>query len=213
MGPALIAQAVVGVAQAGLSIKSQRDMAKAQATVQQRASEQENKRLLSEMTARRLEQAQERIATAQRIQQAVKATEKAKATAVVSAGEAGVAGVSVDALENDIMREQAQFRFGVKQQLEFSDIGRHFALENAQISSTMNQIRINQPIAPVDYAGAILSGAQTALTIGSAFGGTPSATPASTASPSSVGYGTVLKAPSGGFPSNNNFNWVSKIGQ
>lgn len=162
MGPAAIA---LGVAQTALSIKGQRDAANAQAQAQGRASAAEQKRLQQEMSAMRISQAQERIAAAKRIQEASKASMEARATAVVSAGEAGIAGISVDALENDIMREKAEFIFGVKQQAEFNDVARHFSFENAQMASTMNQLRINKPIAAVDYAGAIMSGVQTGTNI------------------------------------------------
>lgn len=164
----------LGVAQTGLSIFSQRATAKAQAQAQARASAAEQKRLIQQMSASRLEQAQERIAAAQRIRAAERATLAATSKAKVSAGEAGVAGISVDALENDINRERAEFRFRVGQQLEFNDISRNFALENAQMASTMNQIRINKPITPVDYAGSLFSGINTGLAIESAFPSNPS---------------------------------------
>lgn len=153
-----------------LSIKGQRDAAKAQRTVQARASAAEQKRLLEQMSASRLEQAQERIAAAQQISAAEKATLAAASTAKVSAGEAGVAGVSVDALENDINRERGEFRFRIGQQLQFNDIARNFALENAQTASTMNLININRPIAPVDYLKALTIGLQTGTAAESLFG-------------------------------------------
>lgn len=154
-----------GLVQAGLSIKGQRDAAKAQATAQARASEAERQRFLQQMTASRIDQAQERIAAAKRIQAASKASRAALAKSVVSAGEAGVAGVSVDALEGDIQRETAEFVFGTEQQLEFNDIARNFAMEDAQMATTMNQIRINQPIQQPDFASAIFGGVRTGLNI------------------------------------------------
>ena len=172
MGPYAIPIAIAaGVAQTGLSIRSQQQAAKAQAEYQQAASKAEAQRARQQLSAMRVNQAQERIAAAKRIQAAARASQEARATAVVSAGEAGVAGISVDALENDIIREKAEFRFGVQQQLEFNDIARNFAFKDAQMSSTMNQIRINQPIAPVDYAGAALGGLSTGLSIYSVGGG------------------------------------------
>lgn len=154
-----------GLLQAGLSIKGQRDAAKAQAAAQARASEAERQRFLQQMSAARIEQAQERIAAAKRIQAAAKASRAALSKSVVSAGEAGVAGISVDALEGDIQRETAEFVFGTEQQLEFNNIARNFALENAQMATTMNQIRINQPIQQPDFASSIFGGVQTGLNI------------------------------------------------
>jgi hypothetical protein len=160
----------LAIATTALSIKGQRDTAKAQAKVQARASEAERQRLLQQMSAKRLEQAQGRIAAAQRIQEAQRASRAALSKSVVSAGEAGVSGVSVDALEGDIQRERAEFIFRTDQQLQFADIATNFALENAQTASTMNQININQPIPAVDYASALAMGLQTGAAAKSLFG-------------------------------------------
>jgi hypothetical protein len=141
------------------------------------------------MSASRLEQAQERIAAAQKISAAEKATLAASSTAKVSAGEAGVAGVSVDALENDINKERAEFRFRIGQQLEFNDIGRNFALENAQTASQMNLIRINKPIAPVDYLSSLALGLQIGNTADSLLGGGGGGGGSSSSSSSSGGGG------------------------
>lgn len=153
----------LGAAQAGLAIKGQSAAAKAQGIVQQRASKAEQERYLSQLNAERINQAQERVAAAKRVQAAASEGAKARATAIVAAGEAGVAGISVDALERDIQREQAEFRFGVQQQLEFNDVARNFAFQDARMSTTMNQLRINQPIDQPNYLGAVLGGVQTGL--------------------------------------------------
>ena len=59
----------------------------------------------------RVQQRQEQVAAAQRIQASAKRAREARATARVSAGEAGVAGLSVDALINDLTRQEAENRF------------------------------------------------------------------------------------------------------
>ena len=64
----------------------------------------------------RTQQGQEQVAAAQRIQASTKKAREARSTARVSAGEAGVAGLSVDALINDLTREEADYRFANTQQ-------------------------------------------------------------------------------------------------
>ncbi len=163
-----IAAVAIGGAQAGLSIIGQRQAAKTQATVQRRAALAENDRLSKEFSSMRMSQAQERIAQAQRISAAQTKAREARATARVSAGQAGVAGISVDALINDMTRQEAQFNFAEAQQTQFREQGLMFGIDNAAQRSYMNQLAINKPIAQPNYLGAILSGAQTGLTFAAA---------------------------------------------
>jgi multidrug efflux pump subunit AcrA (membrane-fusion protein) len=163
-----IAAVAIGTAQAGMSIVGQRQAAKTQATVQRRAALAENDRLSKEYSSMRMSQAQERIAQAQRISAAQTKAREARATARVSAGEAGVAGISVDALINDMTRQEAQFNFAEAQQTQFREQGLMFGIDNAAQRSYMNQLAINKPIAQPNYLGAILSGAQTGLTFAAA---------------------------------------------
>jgi hypothetical protein len=146
-----------------MSIKGQKQQAKAQAKAQQNASIAEQQRYLSEMSAMRLRERQEKVAAAQRIQQSTKAAREARATARVSAGEAGVAGLSVDALINDLTRKQGDFNSSIQQQLNFGEVNRTLGFEDASNRTRMNLLSINRPIAQPDYAGAALSGAQTGM--------------------------------------------------
>ena len=91
-----------------------------------------------------------------------KATE-ARATARVSAGEAGVAGLSVDALINDLTRQEAEYSFNVQKQTQMSDVNRQLQLRDAGLGFTNNMLRINKPIEQPNYLGAALSGAQTGM--------------------------------------------------
>lgn len=153
----------LGIAQAGTSIIGQRQQARAQEKVQRNATIAEQQRYLSEMSASRLRERQEKVAAAQRIQQSTTAARKARATARVSAGESGVAGLSVDALINDMTRKEAEYSFSVQQQMQFASINRTLAFEDGFNRSRMNLLRINKPIAQPNYLGALLSGAQTGL--------------------------------------------------
>ena len=138
-------------------------MAKAQARSQANASVAERQRYLQEVSSMRVQQGQEEVAAAQRVNESARKAREARATARVSAGEAGVAGLSVDALINDLTREEAEFNFATQQQLQMNDVGRSMQLENAGLGFTNNMLRINKPIEGPDYLGTAISGAQTGL--------------------------------------------------
>ena len=153
----------VTVASTGATIHGQRVAAKTQRKVQENASIAERQRYLQEVSSMRMQQAQEQDAAAQRLQNSSKRAREARATARVSAGEAGVAGLSVDALINDLTREEANYNFATQQQLQMSDVNRTLQLGDAGLGFTNNMLRINKPIEQPDYLGAALSGAQTGM--------------------------------------------------
>jgi hypothetical protein len=153
----------MGIASGFSQIMGQSQMAKAQAKVQANASAAERQRYLQEVSSMRVQQGQEEVAAAQRIQESTRKAREARATARVSAGEAGVAGLSVDALINDLTREEANYRFATNQQLQMNDVNRTMQLDQAGLGFTNNMLRINRPIEQPDYLGSALSGAQTGL--------------------------------------------------
>lgn len=155
----------ISVLSAGVQIRAQQQAAQAQAKAQRNATIAEQQRLLQEMSSMRLKEQQENIAAAQRVQVAGKKAEEARATARVSAGEAGVAGLSIDALINDFTREEAEYRYSVTQQQEFTNVNRDLQMRDAQLGSTMNLLRINKPIQRPDFLGSALRGASTGLSI------------------------------------------------
>ena len=162
MCPPIIA-AGLGIASMGAQVMGQRQMAKTQAKVQANASAAERQRYLQEVSSMRVQQGQEEVAAAQRVNESARKAREARATARVSAGEAGVAGLSVDALINDLTREEAEYNFATQQQLQMNDVGRSMQLENAGLGFTNNMLRINKPIEKPDYLGAAISGAQTGM--------------------------------------------------
>ena len=146
----------------------QRQMAAAQEKAQANASKAERQRYLHEVSSMRIQQGQEQVAAAQRLQESTKKAREARATARVSAGEAGVAGLSVDALINDLTRKEAEYNFNTQKQLQMSDVNRTMQLEQTGLGFTNNMLRINKPIEQPNYLGAALSGAQTGLSTYSA---------------------------------------------
>ena len=165
------AAVVMGVASTGLQIRGQQIQAKTQARVQENASKVERQRYLNEVSSLRTQQAQEQVAAAQKLQANKTKAREARATARVSAGEAGVAGLSVNALMNDLTRKEAMYNNSVNTQGQMLDVRRELSLRDAGLGFTNNMLRINRPIEEVNYAGALVSGAQTGLSTFSALQG------------------------------------------
>ena len=155
--------AYLGVASTALQIQGQRTQAKTQRRVQANASKVERQRYLHEVSYLRTQQSQEQVALAQKLQANKRKAMEAQSTAAVSAGEAGVAGLSVDALRNDLAAREARYNNSVSTQAQMLDVRRNLALRDAGLGFTNNMLRINRPIEEVDYAGALMSGAKTGL--------------------------------------------------
>ena len=161
--PAVMVAIGMGTAQAGLSIHGQRQQAKTQEKVQKNASKAEQQRYLQEMTAMRMQERQEGIASAQQRQQITQRAREARATARVSSGEAGVSGLSVDALMNSFTQNEGNALHSITQQEEFNSQNRALGITDSKMRSSSKLLSINRPIAQPDYAGAVLSGAQTGM--------------------------------------------------
>ena len=121
-----------------------------------------------------MRQAQEQEATARELEQVSRKSQEALARARVSAGEAGVAGASVQALMDDYTRQEAGYRSALARQQELSAVGTQLGLEQAGLASQQRLISIQQPIDRPSFLtaglGAIsggLSGYRTGLDIGS----------------------------------------------
>ena len=158
---------VMSVASAGVQYKGQQAAAKAQRIQQARASEMERKRYLAEVGSMRLQQRQEEVVKAQKIQDIRKRAMEARATAKVSAGESGVAGLSIDALINDFTRQEAQSTFSLDQQSTLTNQARDRHLEAAGLGFTNNMLRINKPIQEADLFGSLIQGASTGMNLAS----------------------------------------------
>ena len=169
----------VGVASAGLQFAGQRQQAKQQARFQAQAAAAERQRFLQEQTSLRMRQAQEQEAVGRELEQVSRKSQEALARARVSAGEAGVAGASVQALMDDYTRQEAGYRAALLRQQELGAVGTGLGLEQAGFATQQRQIGIRQPISrPSGLAAGLqalssgLSGYATGLDIGSRLGGT-----------------------------------------
>ena len=174
--PAVLA--VANVASSAMSFVGQRQQARAQARYQAQAAAAERQRFLREQTSLRMRQAQEQEAVGRELEQVSRKSQAALARARVSAGEAGVAGASVQALMDDYMRQEAGYRSALARQQELGEIGTGMQLEQAGFATQQRQIGINQPISRPNILtaglGALqggLSGYRTGLQIQSMMGG------------------------------------------
>ena len=174
--PAVIplVSAGIGAASSGLQYAGARQQAKQQAAYQAQAAQAERLRFQQEQTSMRMRQAQEQEAVGRELEQVSRKSQAALARARVSAGEAGVAGASVQALMDDYMRQEAGYRSALLRQQELGGISTAMGLEQAGFATQQRQIGINQPIDRPSFLtaglGAIqsgLSGYRTGLDIGS----------------------------------------------
>jgi len=164
----------LGAASAGTQAVGQRQQAKAQQRSQAQAAAAERQRFQQEQTSMRMRQAQEQEAVGRELEQVSKKSQAALARARVSAGEAGVAGASVQALMDDYMRQEGGYRAALLRQQELGALGTGLGLEQAGFATQQRQIGINQPIDRPSFLtaglGALqggLSGYRTGLDISS----------------------------------------------
>jgi len=157
-----IATAVIGGLSSGAQFVGQRQQAKAQQRYQAQAAAAERQRFQQEQTSMRMRQAQEQEAVGRELEQVSKKSQAALARARVSAGEAGVAGASVQALMDDYMRQEGGYRAALLRQQELGALGTGLGLEQAGFATQQRQIAINQPIDRPNVLTAVLQGAQQA---------------------------------------------------
>jgi hypothetical protein len=140
------ASTVASVASPLVGYAGQRRMAKQQAAYQAQASAAERQRFLQEQTSIRMRQAQEQEAVGRELEQVSQKSQQALARARVSAGEAGVAGASVQALMDDYTRQEGAYRSALLRQQELGGLATGMGLEQAGFATTQRQIGINQPV-------------------------------------------------------------------
>lgn len=157
------ASTVAGVASPLVSYAGQRQQARAQARYQAQAQAAERQRFLQEQTSLRMRQAQEQEAVGRELEQVSRKSQAALARARVSAGEAGVAGASVQALMDDYMRQEAGYRSALLRQQELGALGTGLGIEQAGFATQQRQIGLSQPIDRPSPLGAVLGGIQSGL--------------------------------------------------
>jgi hypothetical protein len=157
------ASTMLGVASSATSFIGQRRMARQQARYQARAAEAERQRAMQEQSALQLRQAQEQEAANREMAEVALKSREALARTRTSAGEAGVAGASVEMLLDDYTRQEAAYRIGITRQQEMRDVQTGLALTDAGYRTQMRQIEINKPIDKPSFLTGALNVAQSGL--------------------------------------------------
>ena len=158
-----VALAALAVASGTAQYIGQRRMAKQQAAYQAQAAAAERQRFMQEQTSLRMRQAQEQEAVGRELEQVSRKSQEALARARVSAGEAGVAGASVQALMDDYTRQEAGYRAALLRQQELGGVATGLGLEQAGFATQQRQIGINRPINRPSFLTAALQTATSAV--------------------------------------------------
>lgn len=141
------AQAIGARQQAKAQYQARLQQAEMQRRYQEQAAAAERQRVQQEQASMRMRQAQEQEAVGRELEQVSRKSQAALARARVAAGEAGVAGASVQALMGDYMRQEAGYRAALLRQQELGAVATGLGLEQAGLASQQRLIGIRQPIA------------------------------------------------------------------
>jgi hypothetical protein len=154
-----------------------KQQAKAQAAYQAQSIAAAQKKQGFQMTAAGMELQQKKLAIAQEKGKVTKQAREQLATATVSAGEAGVSGLSVQALMDDYIRQQAGQQVALTTQQKLYGLQHGLGLKQIGLASEQEILGLSQPIAQPSALGAglsAISGAAnaygTGLTIGNRMG-------------------------------------------
>ncbi len=166
------------MASTAVSVRQQRIAQSQQEKAQKEQTKAEQQRARDSFSAQRVKEQQQNIAAARKQAQVAKKARIKKARASVAAGEAGVSGLSVDAIMQDMDRQKGEYRSTINQQMDFAQTSAAFRRDDMMNQNRQNLLSINRPIAPVDIAGAAVDGASLGLSyynsVPESMGGKPS---------------------------------------
>ncbi len=138
--------AIAGVASAGVGYIGQRQQAKTQAAYQAQSIAASQRKAGFQRTSQLLESQQKQMALAQETGKITKAAQERLASATVSAGEAGVSGLSVQALMDDYVRQQAGLQAAVTTQEKLYGLQTGMSLQQIGLASEQEILGLSQPI-------------------------------------------------------------------
>ena len=186
-----IGSLVVGLASSALQYVGAQQAANQQASYQnqmigmeyQRAAQEQQQLLLKnqqEQASLRLRQAQEKEAATRELAKVSMEARAASSRAVVAAGEAGVTGLSVDALLGEIRRQELGYFETTTRQGQMRDsyydqsltnmtTGLGMNLETSRLASQMNVNQINRPIQKPSFASFMINNTSAVLGAGQNF--------------------------------------------
>ena len=145
---------------------AQRRMQKQQIEYQEKATRQENERIVKEYRAKTLQERKNRIALAQKLTANQSKAFEAIGTTLTAGIEGGVDGSNAlkNALSN-IKNKQAKYDESVRTASDFETINTLISLDNTQQQGASNLLAINKPVAEVDYLGNAVSAIGTGFNI------------------------------------------------
>lgn len=143
------------VASTAAGVYNQQQQAKAQNAYNDQQAKNTMEAYRANLAQTNMMQAQEQAAATQKINENNRAAEAAKAKALVSAGESGISGLSVDALLADLSGEQSRYNESVNQNYENASMVIDNQRKNVQINAASQINQLKTPQAP-DYLGAAL---------------------------------------------------------
>lgn len=155
------AMLVLSAASTAAGLYGQQQQAKAQNAYNDQQAKNTMEAYRANLAQTNLMQSQEQAAATQKITENNRAAEAAKAKALVSAGESGISGLSVDALLADLSGEQSRYNESVNQNYENASMAIDNQRKNVQINAASQINQLKTPQAP-DYLGAALRIGQAA---------------------------------------------------
>ena len=170
--PVSISMAVIGGLQAGAQVAGQRQQAKQQSEFQRQSIAASQKKAQMQASAAVLERQQQEKSVAQEKGRAAKAGEAIVSRAGVAAGEAGVSGLSVQALMDDYIRQQAGQVAALTSQDKLYAMRHGLNLQQLSMASEQEILGLSKPInKPSLLSGAlsIASGAMSGYSAGKSF--------------------------------------------
>ena len=149
------AMMVLNVASTVAGVYGQQQQAKAQEAYNDQQAKNTMEAYKANLEQTNLMQSQEHAAATQKVNENNRAAEAAKATALVSAGESGISGLSVDALLANLSGEQARYNESVNQNYQNASMAIDNQRTNAQVNAASQINSLKTPQSP-DYLGAAL---------------------------------------------------------
>ena len=149
------AMLVLQVASTLAGVEGQRQQAKAQNAYNDQQAKNAMEAYRANLAQTNLMQSQEHAAATQKVNENNRAAEAAKAKALVSAGESGISGLSVDALLADLSGDQSRYNESVNQNYENASMALDNQRTNAQVNAASQINQLKTPQSP-DYLGAAL---------------------------------------------------------
>lgn len=158
-----LATMAISAASAGAGYVGQRKQASAQRRYQAQASAAERQRFLQEQSAVRMGEAQQQEATNRELADISLKSREAISRARTSAGESGVSGLSINALMDDYLRQEANYRSATLRQQELQGVNTGLALSDAGYRTQQNLIGINRPLNQPGFLEGALSTASAGM--------------------------------------------------